>query len=53
MKIPTCPQILSSKRTDANERLKFGMVVLQSLDQMPKMPKVMKIIRKVAKHLNT
>ena len=53
MKIPTCPQILRSKRTDANERLKFDMVVLQSLDQMPKMAKVMKIIRKVAKHLNT
>ena len=53
MKIPTYPQFLSSKGTDANERLKFGMVVLRSLDRMPKMAKVMKVIRKVAKHPNT
>ena len=53
MKILTCSQILSSKGTDANERLKFSMDVLQSLDRMPKMAKVMKVIRKVAKHLNT
>ena len=50
MKIPTCPQVLGSKGTDANERLSSALSYLGPWTGYQKRTKATKAIRKAVKH---